>query len=157
MEHEEDRITIREASADDEQILQDLRTSVGWSTADTGLPAMLAGRSVVYILELDHKPAASGALVFRADAADLADGEQRALISNLIVDAAYQSHGLGTTVLDYLEEQVRGRDFRIVNIGVDMPNIRARALYERHGYHVLTERVEAWGPVIYLTKRLDNS
>jgi len=148
-------VTIREAvPLIDEELIQGLRASVGWSTVETGLASMAAGRSIVYVLDLDREPAASGALVLRADDPDLADGASTALISNLIVDPRFQGHGLGTRLLEHLESEALSRGFSQMSIGVDAPNVRARSLYERHGYHPLKNKREAWGEVVYLAKRL---
>lgn len=149
------QVSIREAAPGlDEDLLRRLRASVGWSTAETGLASMVAGRSVVYLLEMDGRPAGSGALVLRSDDPDLADGRARALISNLIVEGRHQGMGLGTRILQFLEEEAARRGFGRIFIGVDSPNVRARGLYERHGYETFKKKQEAWGPVIYLGKVL---
>jgi ribosomal protein S18 acetylase RimI-like enzyme len=147
-------VSVREASSDDRHLLEKLRASVGWSTAETGLTAVEAGRSVIYILNVDGEPAASGALVFRNDDPELADGASRAMISNLIVSPRYQDHGLGTELLAFLESEAQQRGIDRIAIGVDKPNVRARQLYERHGYTHLKDKSELWGPVNYLWKML---
>jgi len=149
-----EKVTIRKASQGDQKIIQALRASVGWSVAETGLAAMAEGRSVVYIVELDGQPLASGVLVLQSDDRDLADGRRHALISNLIVDARHQGHGLGTRLLEFLEAEACRRGFDTVTIGVDQTNVRARNLYQRHGYASLKDKNEAWGPVNYLVKKL---
>jgi ribosomal protein S18 acetylase RimI-like enzyme len=152
---ENPRITIREAvPGQDEGLISSLRESVGWSAIETGLVSMAAGRSVVFVLELDSRPAASGALIFKSDDPDLADGRKTGLISNLIVHSDFQNHGLGSRLLEFLEDQGRHRGLTMMTIGVDAPNVKARALYERHGYQAFKERIEAWGPVVYLRRTL---
>jgi ribosomal protein S18 acetylase RimI-like enzyme len=116
---------------------------------------MLYGRSAVYILEFNGLGVGSGALIFQSDDTDLGDGTTRALISNLIVNPEFQSHGFGTELLEFLEGEARGRGFAYATIGVDAVNVRARKLYERHGYVKLKDKTEAWGPVNYLMKPLD--
>lgn len=147
-------VSIREAQADDEAVIEALRRSVGWSSVDTGLVSMARGRSVVYLLEVDGGVAASGALVFRGEDPELADGATSALISNLIVNPSFQKRGLGTHLLHYLEAQAQRRGFQRVTIGVDVPNAGARHLYEREGYGPLKDKSEAWGPVNYLVRYL---
>lgn len=115
---------------------------------------MLYGRSAVYILEVNRRGVGSGALIFQSDDPDLGDGSTRALISNLIVDPEFQSHGFGTELLEFLEGEARDRGFAYATIGVDAVNVRARKLYERHGYVKLKDKREAWGPVNYLMKPL---
>lgn len=150
----DERVSIRKAAANDQHAIERLRASVRWSTAETGLTSMLAGRSMIYLLEVEGIPAASGALVLRSDDQVLADGSTTALISNLIVDPSFQSHGLGTKLLAFLENEAARRGLTKVTIGVDAPNIRARHLYERHEYRHLKDKSEVWGPVNYLVKSL---
>jgi ribosomal protein S18 acetylase RimI-like enzyme len=150
-----EHITIRRAvPGEDEETLRHLRASVGWSTVETGLASAAGGRSVVYILEKGGQPAASGALVLRSEDLALADGETSALVSNLIVDARFQGHGLGTIMLEYLEHEAVDRGIQRVSIGVDLPNVRARSLYERHQYERFMNKLESWGEVVYLAKTL---
>lgn len=148
-------VTIRLASQDDQRLIEELRRSVGWSPFETGLASMQHGRSVVFILEVSGRGVASGALIFRSDDTDLADGASRALISNLIVNPGYQGHGFGTKLLEFLESEACIRGCTYVTIGVDAVNERARRLYERHGYEKLKDKTEAWGPVNYLIKKLE--
>lgn len=147
--------SIRNATPEDQCLIEDLRASVGWSTGETGLTSMLRGRSVIYILEVDGVPAASGALVLYTEDPDLADDDSNGLVSNLIVEPKFQGQGLGTRLLHYLEEQARNRGFKRLTIGVDSSNERAKRLYEREGYSSLKDKLEAWGPVNYLVKPLD--
>jgi ribosomal protein S18 acetylase RimI-like enzyme len=148
-------VTIRLALQSDQSLIEELRRSVGWSPFETGLASMEHGRSVVFILEVGGRGVASGALIFRSDDTDLADGTSMALISNLIVNPEYQSHGFGTELLEFLEGEACVRGHTYVTIGVDAVNERARRLYERHGYEKLKSKTEAWGPVNYLIKRLE--
>ncbi len=149
------QVQIRLAGPKDKRLIERLRIAVGWSAAETGLSSMEQGRSIIYIAHMDGEPAASGALVLKAEDADLADSRTRALISNLIVDPRFQGHGLGTTLLLFLERQACRRGFHTTTIGVDASNVRARRLYERHGYLPLKDKLEAWGPVNYLGKELN--
>jgi len=152
-----DSVVIRLATPRDRQVIERLRASVGWSMLETGLSSMQQGRSIIYILEVNDMPAASGALVLNGEDEDLAEGRSRALISNLIVDPRFQSRGFGTELLGFLEEQARQRHFNTVTIGVDASNVRARKLYERHGYRDLKTKEEPWGLVYYLAKPLAKS
>ncbi len=154
-EEERNDVLIREARADDHDVVERLRFSVGWMSPDTGLAAMARGLSKVYILEMSGKPVASGALVYKGDDDDLADSRERGLISNLIVDPAYQGRGLGSRMLHFLEERAREQGYAQVTIGVDAVNTGARRLYQREGYRRLKDKLEAWGEVNYLYKPLE--
>jgi ribosomal protein S18 acetylase RimI-like enzyme len=150
----EQTITIRLATPNDRETIQQLRASVGWSTAETGLRAMAEGRANVYLLEVNGVPVASGVLGLQENDKELADGVAIAHISNLIVHPAYQDQGLGTKLLEFLESEARARGYQWITIGVDVPNTRARQLYERRGYRWFKDEQRIWGPVHYLRKRL---
>jgi len=51
---------------------------------------------------------------------------------------------LGTRVLDAICAHVRQQGGRALRLGVDHRNVRARALYERTGFHFIYERVRAY-------------
>jgi ribosomal protein S18 acetylase RimI-like enzyme len=55
-------------------------------------------------------------------------------ISNLYVPESLQGGGIGTAIVRFAEELIRGRGFGRVSIGVDVSNARAAALYQRLGY-----------------------
>jgi ribosomal protein S18 acetylase RimI-like enzyme len=55
-------------------------------------------------------------------------------ISNLHVPGPLHSQGIGTAIVHFAEELVRGRGFARVSIGVGEDNPRAAALYDRLGY-----------------------
>lgn len=57
---------------------------------------------------------------------------------------ALQSHGIGSAMVAEAERCAAARGFRIVEIGAEMDNPRARALYERLGYDVVDERDGEW-------------
>jgi len=52
--------------------------------------------------------------------------------------------GLGTRVIDAICEHVKDRGGQAVRLGVDRGNVRARALYERTGFHFIYERERAY-------------
>jgi ribosomal protein S18 acetylase RimI-like enzyme len=60
-------------------------------------------------------------------------------ISELHVDPAYRSRGIGGTLLSYAEGQARQVECRVMSLTTHMAN-PARHLYERHGYRVVETR-----------------
>jgi GNAT superfamily N-acetyltransferase len=52
--------------------------------------------------------------------------------------------GLETRLVGALEDRVRERGLRWVDIGVGEDNPRARALYERLGYQMFGSEVDRW-------------
>jgi ribosomal protein S18 acetylase RimI-like enzyme len=62
----------------------------------------------------------------------------------LSVMPALQSCGIGTVLITAAEERIMARRLDRAEIGVELSNPRARALYERLGYVAYDERLEAW-------------
>jgi ribosomal protein S18 acetylase RimI-like enzyme len=112
---------------------------------------------MVYMIDVDGEPAASGILTWRDSDPDLCDGHTTAHLSNLIVDPRFQGRGLGSRLIAVIEDAARERGFTRITIGVDATNDRARRLYERKGYAWLKDKTEAWGLVHYLWKPLQPS
>ncbi|WP_020385418.1 GNAT family N-acetyltransferase [Kribbella catacumbae] len=62
----------------------------------------------------------------------------------LAVHPALQSYGIGTVLIKAAEQRILARGLRRAEIGVELSNPRARALYERLGYVAYDERLESW-------------
>jgi ribosomal protein S18 acetylase RimI-like enzyme len=65
-------------------------------------------------------------------------------LSQLAVQAAWQSCGLGTILVRAAERRILERGLDRAELGVEESNPRARALYERLGYVAYGRRPEAW-------------
>jgi len=57
---------------------------------------------------------------------------------------ALQSHGIGSAMVAYAERAAVEHGFGIAEIGAEIDNPRARALYERLGYTLIDERDGEW-------------
>lgn len=55
-----------------------------------------------------------------------------------------QSHGIGSAMVAEAEDAAVTHGFRIAEIGAEVDNPRARALYERLGYSLIDERDGEW-------------
>ncbi|MGW7682460.1 GNAT family N-acetyltransferase [Kribbella sp. NPDC054772] len=62
----------------------------------------------------------------------------------LSVHPALQSCGIGTVLIGAAEKRILARGLDRAEIGVELNNPRARALYERLGYVAYDEVLEAW-------------
>ncbi|GAA0578666.1 GNAT family N-acetyltransferase [Kribbella sandramycini] len=62
----------------------------------------------------------------------------------LAVHPALQSCGIGTALIGAAEQRIAARGLSRAELGVELSNPRARALYERLGYVAYEERLEAW-------------
>jgi len=65
-------------------------------------------------------------------------------LSQLAVQAAWRSCGLGTTLIRAAEQRILARGLDRAELSVEENNPRARALYERLGYAAYGRRPEAW-------------
>ncbi|PPF59895.1 N-acetyltransferase [Clavibacter michiganensis] len=82
-----------------------------------------AGGSTLLVAWDGSRPVGAGQLDLRGDVPEL---------RNLRVDAAERGRGIGTAIVRAAEERIAlGR----LTVGVGLDNPRARALYERLGYH----------------------
>nr|WP_203590851.1 GNAT family N-acetyltransferase [Streptomyces sp. SID13031] len=62
----------------------------------------------------------------------------------LSVRPELQSRGIGTVLIGAAEQRILARGLDRAEIGVEVSNPRALALYERLGYVAYDERLEAW-------------
>ncbi|MFG1907622.1 GNAT family N-acetyltransferase [Kribbella sp. NPDC048928] len=62
----------------------------------------------------------------------------------LSVHPALQSCGIGTVLIGAAEQRILARGLDRAEIGVELSNPRARALYERLGYVAYDEVLESW-------------
>lgn len=75
---------------------------------------------------------------------DFAKPSGVATIWQLSVDTALRSCGIGTILVEALEERIRRRGQHVAELGVDDKQSRPRALYERLGYVVTGSEPGAW-------------
>jgi ribosomal protein S18 acetylase RimI-like enzyme len=65
-------------------------------------------------------------------------------IGQLAVHPALQSCGIGTALVRAAEERIRARGLRRAELGVEVDNPRAQALYERLGYVAYGKAPDGW-------------
>ncbi len=66
------------------------------------------------------------------------------MLWQLAVYGPLQSCGIGTLLIRACEQRIRARGLRHAELGVELDNPRARALYERLGYVAYGSQPEAW-------------
>ncbi len=59
----------------------------------------------------------------------------------------FRGLGIGTELLNIGDRVACEHGFDQIQLAVEKSNTRARRLYERHGYHIFTERVDVWSYV----------
>lgn len=75
---------------------------------------------------------------------ELADGATRAYLYSFRVRPAYRGQGLGSRILQTVENDLRQRGFRYVTLNVGKENQQAQKMYKRHGYRVVAHEPGNW-------------
>ena len=75
---------------------------------------------------------------------ELADGQTRAYVYGFRVKPDYRSQGVGTAMMEIIEEDLHRRGFSRVTLNVSKENTSARRLYERLGYRVVGNEAGRW-------------
>lgn len=103
--------------------------------------AAVARRSLgdveVIAVWIESAPVAVGAIEY-------ADHDPLGKLWMLNVHPDHQSRGLGTLVIRELETRALARGCTTTALSVEKENVRARALYERLGYHTVGSTIESW-------------
>lgn len=78
------------------------------------------------------------------DRPELADGNRRAYLYSFRVRDGYRDQGLGSRVMNVVEDDLRKRGFQYITLNVAEDNPRAQQLYERRGYHRVAHEPGCW-------------
>jgi len=131
-------LTVRDFEPED---LADMEWSGGpehlTALAET-LQASFAGEAAMVVVALPNgRLIANGGVDFRkyADAG---------LIWMLSVHETFQGMGVGTWMIQALEDRIVARGLATARMGVEHDNPRAAALYRRRGYREVGAEVESW-------------
>ncbi len=85
---------------------------------------------------------------------DLADGERRAYIYGFRVKPGFRNYGIGTRIMQTIEDDLNKRGFQQVTLNVGKDNRNARRFYERLGYRVIGSDPGYWSYVDDKGKRI---
>lgn len=75
---------------------------------------------------------------------ELADGEERAYLYSFRVRSAFRSQGLGTYILQRVEEDLVKRGYSYLTLNVAKDNERAIELYKRRGFKIVAHEPGVW-------------
>lgn len=78
------------------------------------------------------------------DRPELADGFQRAYLYSFRIMPAYRNGGLGSLMLQTIEEDLLAREYEYLTLNVAKDNWAAMRLYQRLGYQVVAHEPGIW-------------
>ncbi len=103
------------------------------------------GFSVLWVAELPEMGVIGQVFIqLICDRRELADGLYRAYLYSFRVKPPYRSSGLGGKILDTVVTDLKKRHFHILTLNVAKTNLRARQMYERHGFQVVAHEPGRW-------------
>lgn len=106
---------------------------------------MQRGQLILWVAELAPMNLIGQVFIqFYCDRPELADGIHRAYLYSFRVRKSYQNCGLGTRIMEMVEDDLRQRGFEYVTLNVARDNPRAQQLYIRRGYYVVAPEPGIW-------------
>ncbi|TLN15313.1 GNAT family N-acetyltransferase [bacterium] len=104
-----------------------------------------SGFSMMWVAELPETGIIGQVFIqFICDRHELADGLYKAYLYSFRVKPAYRSAGLGGKLLAAVEADLKKRHFHRITLNVAKTNVRARQMYERHGFRVVANESGCW-------------
>jgi len=91
-------------------------------------------------------------LQLESDRAELADGWNRAYLYSFRIKPAYRNRGLGTKMLEVLENYLISRNFNRLTLNVARDNLDAIRLYKRLGFQIVAEEPGVWSYIDHTGK-----
>jgi ribosomal protein S18 acetylase RimI-like enzyme len=106
---------------------------------------MLRGYTLLWVAELPGTGLVGQVFIqLVCDRPELADGDERAYLYSFRVRDPFRGQGLGSRIMDVVEDDLRLRGFQYVTLNVARDNPRAQQLYLRRGYHVVAPEPGVW-------------
>ena len=98
---------------------------------------MLRGEQIMWVAERNAVIIGQVFVQFSSMRPQLANGVDRAYFYSFRVDPTCRGQGIGSKLMNAMEEDLRSRGFTSVTLTVAKTNDRAIRLYERLGYHIV--------------------
>ncbi|OGO11639.1 MAG: hypothetical protein A2Y53_05335 [Chloroflexi bacterium RBG_16_47_49] len=113
-------------------------------------------KAVIWIAEMDGRSLIGQCFVsLKGNRPELADGTQRAYIYGFRVKPQFRNQGIGTTMMQIIEDDLKQRSFTQVTLNVGQNNQAARRFYERLRYVVIGSDPGRWSYINEKGKRRD--
>lgn len=106
---------------------------------------MEKGLSILWIMDLPGTGVIGQAFVqYICGRPELADGHTRAYMYAFRIRPEYRSLGLGSMMLDFLEDFLKEKGYKSITLNVAKDNPRAQKLYQHHGYQIIAHEPGEW-------------
>lgn len=103
------------------------------------------GITMIWLAELKDKGIIGQCIIqLNCDRPELADGKQRAYLFGLRVRSAYRNCGLGTQIIQAIEDDLVHRGYRALTLNVAKENPNAMRLYNRLGFLIVAFEPGIW-------------
>ena len=109
------------------------------------------GRAVIWVADLPD-PGVIGQLFVQliSGRRELADGVERGYIYGFRIKPEFRRNGLGSRMLEIVEEDLRSRLFVWCTLNVSQDNPEAMGFYKRHGYNAVANEPGHWTYIDHL-------
>ena len=105
----------------------------------------LAGRTLMWVVVSPEGALIGQAFVMlKSGERDAADGKNRAYVFSFRVKESWRNQGVGSYLMNFVEDDLRQRGYQFVTLNVAKENTFALRLYTRLGYQVIGARPGIW-------------
>ena len=105
----------------------------------------LVGKTLMWITQLPQGEIIGQAFVMlRSSEPHVADGKHRAYVFAFRIKPEWRNMGIGTTLMDHIENDLQQRGFQYVTLNVAKENPGALRLYQRLGYKIIGSQPGIW-------------
>ena len=105
----------------------------------------LSGRTLLWVITLpDGELIGQAFVMLKSSERDAADGQNRAYLFAFRVKSSWRNHGIGQTLMRFVESDLQTRGFKFITLNVAKDNQAALRLYKRLGYRVIGSRSGNW-------------
>lgn len=87
------------------------------------------------------------------DRPELANGKERAYLYGFRIRPSFRGQGVGTRMVNHVENDLRHRGYHLLTLNVAVNNPRARNLYSRLGFVVVAHEPGIWSYLDHNGKR----
>jgi ribosomal protein S18 acetylase RimI-like enzyme len=106
---------------------------------------VLKGLSLIWVADLPGKGIIGQLFIqLNCDRPELANGIDKAYMYAFRIQPLHRSNGLGSKMMQIIEDDLLRRGFSTLTLNVAKDNPRARQLYERRGFITTNEEAGIW-------------